>query len=100
MTTSLERSRSRNRARRQRLWPLYLVLFLLLIAVVVSAFATGRYPVPPLMALRVLIYPVTGGEADWSATVETVVWEIRLPRIAGALLVGASLAAAGTTYQC
>ncbi|RWX58773.1 iron ABC transporter permease, partial [Mesorhizobium sp. M4B.F.Ca.ET.089.01.1.1] len=73
---------------------------MLLLSAVVLAFATGRYPVPPLMALRILLHPIIGGEADWTATVETVVWEIRLPRIAGALLVGASLAAAGATYQC
>ncbi|RWM11716.1 MAG: iron ABC transporter permease [Mesorhizobium sp.] len=100
MTTSHEGRRGRRGSRRQPLWPLYLILFMLLLSAVVLAFATGRYSVPPLMTLRILLHPIIGGEADWTATVETVVWEIRLPRIAGALLVGASLAAAGATYQC
>jgi iron complex transport system permease protein len=82
------------------LWSLYVVLSLLLLFSVMLAFAAGRYPVPPLTAFRIILHPVTGGEDAWTETMATVVWEIRLPRIAGALMVGASLAAAGATYQC
>ena len=42
---------------------------------------------------------LTGGAADWSVSDEKVVFAIRLPRIAAAVLVGAALAVSGTAYQ-
>lgn len=36
---------------------------------------------------------------DWSGSLETIVWDIRMPRILLAGLVGAALAIAGATYQ-
>ena len=67
---------------------------LVLLALVLASFAVGRYPVSPLDVLRVL-----AGAPDLPAALETVVREIRLPRVAAGMLVGASLAAAGATYQ-
>ncbi|MBL8670351.1 MAG: iron ABC transporter permease [Alphaproteobacteria bacterium] len=59
---------------------------------VLLALSVGRYPVPPGALVAVLT-----GSAP--AEIVTVVWQIRLPRIAGALAVGAALAAAGAAYQ-
>ncbi len=63
------------------------------------SFSLGSYGVEPAAVLRILAAHVTGGTPDASATEQTVVLQIRLPRIIGALLVGAGLAAAGAAYQ-
>jgi iron complex transport system permease protein len=59
----------------------------------VVAFAVGRYPV----SLSELLAVVAGQPVG--ANVETVVLQVRGPRVLAALLVGAALAAAGTAYQ-
>jgi iron complex transport system permease protein len=64
-----------------------------LIALVVVAFAVGRYPV----SLSDLQSWVLGNGVP--ANVETVILQVRGPRVLAALLVGAGLAAAGSAYQ-
>ena len=78
------------------LWALP-VLALVLLAV--AALGTGRFAVPPLDVAAVLWAKLTGTAAPVDATVQTVVLQVRLPRVIGALVVGAALAAAGATYQ-
>ena len=64
-----------------------------LIGLTALAFAVGRYPVSVSEILSVLF----GQQAN--PTVETVVLQVRGPRVLAALIVGAALAAAGTAYQ-
>ena len=74
--------------------------FWLVLAVIAGAFAAlliGPYPVGPVEALSILAQGSGAGEPLNQA--ETVLWAIRLPRVAAALLVGAALAAAGACYQ-
>lgn len=66
---------------------------------VALAFAAGRYPVSPAEVLRVLWAALSGGDAGVPPAVQSVVLQIRGPRIAAALAVGAALALAGTTFQ-
>lgn len=54
--------------------------------------AIGPFPLP----LRRIVEVLAGGGDAQSAT---VLWNIRLPRVFAAALVGAALAAAGTAYQ-
>ncbi len=59
----------------------------------------GRYPIDPGVAIGVLasrFMPIT---RYWPATVETVMFQIRLPRTLLAMLVGAGLAISGGSYQ-
>lgn len=65
-----------------------------------GSFALGRYSVAPGTVVRVLADEVIGRGGSWSPTDSDVIVQIRLPRILGALLVGAALAASGATYQC
>ena len=65
----------------------------ILLALVAVAFAVGRYPVSAGDVLAALF----GQAAD--PTVNTVVMQVRGPRVLSALLVGAALAAAGSAYQ-
>jgi iron complex transport system permease protein len=64
-----------------------------LLALVLVAFAVGRYPVSVSELVSVLSGQPVG------ANVETVVLQVRGPRVLAALVVGAALAAAGTAYQ-
>jgi iron complex transport system permease protein len=76
--------------------------FLLLILTVVSAVASlgiGRYPVPIEEVVKILLSKIISIPQTWPAIDNTVVIEIRLPRILAALLVGGSLSIAGASFQ-
>ena len=71
----------------------YLIAGVVLLGLVLVAFAVGRYPVTLNELVSVLFAQPVG------ANVETVVLQVRGPRVIAALLVGAALAAAGSAYQ-
>lgn len=52
----------------------------------------GSFPTPPLQVLQTLIAPQ-------SSDIAFIIWELRLPRIVLAILVGAALAVAGAILQ-
>lgn len=83
---------------KQKYYYPYIFLFLL-IGIFLFSFAIGRYPVPIRLLLKVLFSKILPITKTWSDTIETVVFQIRLPRIIGAMLVGASLSVAGAVYQ-
>ena len=70
-----------------------------LIGIVAIAFSVGRYPVAFADLLRVLWAWAGGAPHGLDPTIDTVVLQIRGPRVIAALLVGAALAAAGAAYQ-
>jgi iron complex transport system permease protein len=74
-----------------------LLLVLLLLAVSVVASGIGPYHIPPLDVLKVILHRARGGGEAGAAA--TVLFNIRLPRIAAAACVGAALSAAGAAYQ-
>jgi iron complex transport system permease protein len=71
----------------------------LLVLLCIGAFAVGQFPVSPHDLFAVLWAKISGGASGVAPAVDAVVWRIRLPRIAAAVLVGAALAGAGSTYQ-
>ncbi len=70
-----------------------------LLGLVLAALAIGKYPVAPNDLVVILGRRLLGLDIPVPPTAETVVMQVRLPRVAAALAVGASLAAAGATYQ-
>jgi iron complex transport system permease protein len=70
----------------------------LLVLAVIAAFV-GPYPLSPADALRATLNRVTGQVPPSGSTLDTVLFFVRLPRIAAAMLVGGALAAAGAAYQ-
>ncbi|WP_395448145.1 FecCD family ABC transporter permease [Aminobacter sp. UC22_36] len=74
-------------------------LAVLLVAVVLAAILTGKYPVTLGDILAVVVSKATGSPSGVAPNVETVIWNVRLPRVGAGILVGASLAAAGAVYQ-
>lgn len=75
------------------------VMIVALLALVVVALCIGPYAVPVDQTLEILASTITPVQQTWSAMAERVILDVRLPRILGALLVGAALAVAGAAYQ-
>jgi iron complex transport system permease protein len=70
-----------------------------LVVLVGVAFSVGRFPVTPAELLAVVWSKLTGAPHSLPASIDTVVLNVRGPRIVAAILVGAALAAAGAAYQ-
>ncbi len=75
------------------------ILLLVLVLIFILSVVLGRYPVSPSELLQALIAQVVPLEVNVNNTAETVIFQIRLPRIIAAILVGAALSAAGAAYQ-
>jgi len=71
----------------------------LLLTAALAAMLVGPVSIEPVQLLRAVAGRLTGGAVDVNRQVDTVLFSIRLPRVAAALLVGAALSAAGATYQ-
>ncbi|MEG0070782.1 MAG: iron ABC transporter permease [Raoultibacter sp.] len=74
-----------------------LALFMVIAAGV--SLMLGRYPIAPDEAVRMLINAVFPLEKTWTDQQATLFFNVRLPRILLALMVGCSLAAAGAAFQ-
>ena len=77
----------------------FAVLGAVFLAVLLGSLLLGRYALSPGQLLHMLWTKVTGGAADWPLSDDTVVFAVRLPRVAAAALVGAALAVSGAAYQ-
>jgi len=77
------------------------IIFLaaLLIAAIVLSFFLGRYPISPKELFGILFSKIVHIEPFWTDRMETVLFNVRLPRILLACLVGCSLSSAGAAYQ-
>jgi iron complex transport system permease protein len=70
-----------------------------LVILIALAFAVGRFPVTPAQLIAVLWSKLSGTPHGLPTSIDTVVLNVRGPRIAAAILVGAALASAGAAYQ-
>lgn len=77
------------------------VLLVLLGASVLAAVAIGAVDLPPADVLRLIAWRLhlTGRPAGVPAWMDVVLFQLRLPRVALAALVGAALAASGAVFQ-
>ena len=76
-------------------------LCILFVAVVVLATTVGSVQIPFLTTSSILLSKLLLGNMSptWPSTLETIILEIRLPRVILAGMGGAALATAGATYQ-
>lgn len=79
----------------KRLFIMVLVLFIL----VLISFQIGRYPIGPKMLLKATKGIITNSTEDIPKEVITVITKVRIPRILGAILIGAALSLSGSSYQ-
>lgn len=76
-----------------------LVLLLALLASLFVGLAVGRIFVPPTLILPAILQGLGIADLGVDARTLTIVWQIRLPRVACGALVGGALGAAGAAYQ-
>ena len=79
--------------------PGFAIAIAVLIAGLLLALTVGRYPVGLGDLFSVLTAKLAGHRADVPAAVESVILQVRGPRVLAAMLVGAALAVAGTAFQ-
>lgn len=71
-----------------------------LLAIVLTSFALGRYPVNPVELVQGIIAHFQGTIAtQQDLSLDKVIFNIRIPRILLVVLVGAALSAAGAAFQ-
>ena len=92
----MSQCRRRGRVRRNLGWWPALVLLAL---VLLWALGSGQFALAPAQLAEALWARATGAASPLAPAAETVLWNIRLPRIAAGMAVGAMLAAAGAAYQ-
>ncbi|MFH0968063.1 MAG: iron ABC transporter permease [Methanobacteriota archaeon] len=59
----------------------------------------GQYNLDPVTVLQILFSPVTHHDPTWTEAQANVIFNIRIPRIIGAFLIGGGLSVAGAVYQ-
>ena len=89
--------------RRRRLFWLWLAgLGGVLLLSIVCSVSIGSAQLPVSTVWRILLYKIglySPSLVDWSSSAEAIVYNVRLPRILLAVLVGAALASAGVGFQ-
>lgn len=91
----------RSESRHKRYLVLCLTLSIMLIVLIFASFYIGRFTGLDFMSVpKILLSQVIPGiEQTWTRADEAVVMQLRLPRIIGAIIVGASLSISGAAYQ-
>lgn len=72
---------------------------ILTIALSLAALCLGRYELSVVDVVKILLSPFFDLQRSWTDAMENVVFQVRLPRVCAALLVGSALSLSGTTYQ-
>ena len=79
------------------------IKFLILIMIPILSFflsiTLGRYSISVKEVFRILIAEIMGKDIGVPEVVETVIFQIRIPRIIVAMIVGSSLSVSGAVYQ-
>jgi iron complex transport system permease protein len=72
-----------------------------LVIALVAGVGLGSVAVAPADTFAILLHRLAGVDLPqtWSPAAETIVWDLRLPRVLTAMVVGAGLAVAGATFQ-
>jgi iron complex transport system permease protein len=72
------------------------LLIVLIVAVAAGSYSVGIGETTAILGHRLLGIPAT---VTWSREAETIIFDLRLPRVLTAMLVGGGLAMAGATFQ-
>jgi iron complex transport system permease protein len=94
-----EKNHNKKHTHSIRTLPVVSVIALVLVVVFFLSFIIGRYQIPAFQGLEVLLSQVLPIEQTWPDIYNTVMLQIRLPRILAAVLIGAGLAVSGASFQ-
>lgn len=75
------------------------VLAAMPVAAFLISFTLGRYGIPLPEIIKVFFSKLFGLQATWPAAIETIIFNVRIPRILAAMLVGGALSISGASYQ-
>jgi len=75
------------------------ILMILPVGILFISLFIGRYHIDPLTVIQILFSKIIPIQPDWSSTMETVIFKVRLPRILLAMLIGAALSISGASFQ-
>ena len=78
---------------------LLIYLSLLLAVVAMASLMLGRLRIPPGQVITILASAIFPLERTWSSTLESVLFDVRLPRLMAGILVGAGLSVSGAAFQ-
>lgn len=94
---------NQNRAKQSGTKPstfrLELSLVVLLALVAVCSLMLGRLNIHPFDVLKILVSSVYPMQHTWPSTLESVLFDVRLPRLFAGILVGAGLSVSGASFQ-
>lgn len=81
--------------------PLRLEVFLviLLFVVAILSLMLGRLQISPVDVLKILSSAIFPIEQTWPSTLQSVLFDVRIPRLLTGILVGAGLAVSGAAFQ-
>ncbi|MBW7926092.1 MAG: iron ABC transporter permease [Burkholderiaceae bacterium] len=79
--------------------PVLVLLAVALVATTLYALGSGRFELPLVEVFRILAGHASTGDAASASLAETVLWQVRGPRVFASLTVGAALAASGVALQ-
>ncbi len=88
-------------ARRRRYLALLGALVVVFIVTLMAGVALGAVSIPPGTVVDIVGYHVLGspGEVTWKPSQESIVWQVRVPRVLLGAAVGAGLAVSGMALQ-
>lgn len=77
----------------------FTILVVIFIVVFFGSFMLGRYPVSPPELMKIILSGIIDIPQSWPDAAENVIFQIRLPRVLAAAIIGAALSIAGVSYQ-
>jgi iron complex transport system permease protein len=78
---------------------LLFLLVVLLIGVAVLSLMLGRLRIPPGQIVTILASRIVPLNHTWNPTLESVLFDVRIPRLLAGILVGAGLSISGASFQ-
>jgi ABC-type Fe3+-siderophore transport system, permease component len=76
-----------------------MLLFVLFVVCFFGSFLLGKYPIDPATLIKVLLSKFVAIHHDWTSQTETVLFNVRMPRVLMGAIIGSGLAVAGAAYQ-
>jgi iron complex transport system permease protein len=72
-----------------------------LVVTLLAGVGLGTVPISPAETLGVILQQTLGIDigVTWTPAVETIVWDLRVPRVLTSMIIGAGLAVAGVVFQ-
>ena len=77
----------------------FTILVVIFTVVFFGSFMLGRYPVSPPELMKIILSGIIDIPQSWPDAAENVIFQIRLPRVLAAAIIGAALSLAGVSYQ-